>query len=230
MTTPTLGPTPGSTTTEPAPRPESSAPPPRWASLLHRAGGKHALVLGGFSLAATLLLAVANTLTLEPIAQSAREDLRRSLEQVMPANGLDNNPATDTLVLKADGKDVLVYRARKGERVSGVAFEVSHRGYSGSIRVLLGIDADGQLTGVRVLHHTETPGLGDKIEVNRSDWITRFTGLSLGNPPDALWTVKKDGGSFDQFAGATITPRAVINAIRNGLRLFATQRDALLEK
>ncbi len=188
------------------------------------------MVLGGFSLAATLLLAVANALTLEPIAQSAQEDLRRSLEQVIPASNHDNNPAADTLVLKADGKDVLVYRARQAGRVSGVAFEVSRRGYSGDIRVLLGIDAAGQLTGVRVLHHTETPGLGDKIEVNRSDWITRFTGLSLGNPPDAQWAVKKDGGPFDQFAGATITPRAVVNAIRDGLRLFAAQRDTLLEK
>lgn len=230
MTTPTPDSTPASTTTAPAPQPESGAAPTRWAGLLQRAGGKHALVLGGFSLAATLLLAVVNALTLEPIAQSAREDLRRSLEQVIPASSHDNNPAADTLLLKTDGKDVLVYRARKGERVSGVAFEVSQPGYSGAIRVLLGIDADGQLTGVRVLHHTETPGLGDKIEVNRSDWITRFTGLSLGNPPDAQWAVKKDGGPFDQFAGATITPRAVVNAMRNGLRLFAAQRDTLLEK
>lgn len=204
--------------------------PLRFRALYQLAGGRHALVLGGFSLAATLLLALANAMTQEPIAQSAQEDLRRSLEQVIPAETHDNNPATDTLVLKADGKDVLVYRARQAGRVSGVAFEVSQRGYSGAIRVLLGMDANGQLTGVRVLHHTETPGLGDKIEASRSDWITRFTGLSLGNPPDAQWAVKKDGGPFDQFAGATITPRAVVNAIRNGLRLFAAQRDTLLEK
>ncbi len=227
MNSPT--PTPVSTPPDPAP-PVLTPATPHWRTLLQRAGGRHAVVLGGFSLAATLLLAVANALTLEPIAQSAQEDLRRSLEQVIPASNHDNNPASDTLVLKADGKDVLVYRARQASQVSGVAFEVSRRGYSGSIRVLLGIDATGQLTGVRVLHHTETPGLGDKIEVNRSDWITRFTGLSLGNPPDAQWAVKKDGGPFDQFAGATITPRAVVNAIRDGLRLFAAQRDTLLEK
>lgn len=222
-------PMPASTPPDPAP-PAITPSSSQWRNLLQLAGGRHAVVLGGFSLAATLLLAVANALTLEPIAQSAQEDLRRSLEQVIPANNHDNNPAADTLVLKADGKDVLVYRARQAGRVSGVAFEVSRRGYSGDIRVLLGIDATGQLTGVRVLHHTETPGLGDKIEVNRSDWITRFTGLSLGNPPDAQWAVKKDGGPFDQFAGATITPRAVVNAIRDGLRLFAAQRDTLLEK
>jgi electron transport complex protein RnfG len=96
--------------------------------------------------------------------------------------------------------------------------------------VLLGIDENGKLLGVRVLLHTETPGLGDKIEVNKSDWITRFAGKSLGDPPEAQWAVKKDGGPFDQFAGATITPRAVVNSIRDGLRLFAAQRKTLLEE
>lgn len=227
MNSPT--PTPAPTPSDPA-LPVLSPAPLHWRTLLQRAGGRHAVVLGGFSLAATLLLAVANVLTQEPIAQSALDDLRRSLEQVIPSGNHDNNPATDTLVLKADGKEVLVYRARQAGRVTGVAFEVSRRGYSGDIRVLLGIDAAGQLMGVRVLAHTETPGLGDKIEASRSDWITRFTGLSLGNPPEAQWAVKKDGGPFDQFAGATITPRAVVNAIRDGLRLFAAQRDTLLEK
>jgi len=205
-------------------------PPFRWRQWLQQAGGRHAVVLGGFSLAATLLLAMANTLTREPIARSAQEDLRHSLEQVIPVSTHDNNPATDTVTLSVDGKNLLVYRARQAGSVTGVAFEVSQRGYSGDIRVLLGVDASGQLMGVRVLHHTETPGLGDKIEVGRSDWITRFTGLSLGNPPEAQWAVKKDGGPFDQFAGATITPRAVVKAIRDGLRLFNAQRNTLLEK
>jgi electron transport complex protein RnfG len=114
--------------------------------------------------------------------------------------------------------------------VTGVAVEVSRKGYSGEIKVLLGIDENGKLLGVRVLKHTETPGLGDKIEVGRSDWITRFTGKSLGDPPDAQWAVRKDGGPFDQFAGATITPRALVNAIRDGLRLFAARRKTLLEE
>lgn len=216
------------------PHTASSAPKAHmWArlsALLALAGGKHALVLGGFSLAATLLLAGAYALTREPIEQSALEDLRRSLAQVIPDSIHDNNPATDTTVLTLEGAKLLVYRARMAGRVTGVAFETSGRGYSGNIRVLLGIDASGKLLGVRVLHHTETPGLGDKIEVSRSDWITRFTGLSLGNPPEAQWAVKKDNGQFDQFAGATITPRAVVNSIRDGLRLFAAQRNTLLEE
>jgi electron transport complex protein RnfG len=96
--------------------------------------------------------------------------------------------------------------------------------------LLIGIDEAGKLLGVRVLQHTETPGLGDKIEVTRSDWITHFTGKSLGDPSDDKWAVKKDGGPFDQFSGATITPRAVVNTIRDGLRLFASQRDTLLKE
>jgi electron transport complex protein RnfG len=202
----------------------------RLSALLELVGGKHALVLGGFSLAATLLLTVAFGLTKEPIAQSALEDLRQSLAQVIPASIYDNNPAADTVQLQIDGKPLLVYRASKANHVTGVAFETSRKGYSGEIRVLLGIDEHGKLLGVRVLKHTETPGLGDKIEVSRNDWITRFTGKSLGDPPDAQWAVKKDGGPFDQFAGATITPRAVVNSIRDGLRLFAANRKTLLEE
>lgn len=202
----------------------------RLARLIALIGAKHAAVLGGFSLAATLLLTVAYSLTREPIAQSALDDLRRSLSQVIPASIHDNNPAGDTLQLQVDGVPVLVYRARQADQVTGVAFEVGSKGYGGEIRLLLGMDSQGKLLGVRVLKHTETPGLGDKIEVNRSDWITRFTGLSLGNPPEAQWAVKKDGGPFDQFAGATITPRAVVNGIRDGLRLFAAQRDAMLQE
>lgn len=202
----------------------------RLRAMLELAGGKHALVLGGFSLAATLLLAIANGMTKEPIEQSALEDLRHSLEQVIPASIHDNNPAADTMQLKLDGKNLLVYRARKAGHVTGVAFETARKGYSGDIRLLLGIDATGKLLGVRVLQHTETPGLGDKIEVTRSDWITRFTGKSLGDPPEAQWAVKKDGGPFDQFAGATITPRAVVTSIRDGLRLFAANQKTLLEE
>jgi electron transport complex protein RnfG len=202
----------------------------RLMTLLERLGGRHALVLGCFSLAATLLLAVLQGLTKDPIDKNALEDLRRSLEQVIPAGIHDNNPAADTVQLKVDGVPLLVYRARKADHVTGVAFEAKGNGYSGNIRVLLGIDASGKLLGVRVLQHTETPGLGDKIEVTRSDWITRFTGKSLDDPPDAKWAVKKDGGPFDQFSGATITPRAVVNIIRDGLRLFAAHRKTLLEE
>lgn len=200
------------------------------AAAFHRAGGRPALALGAFALVAAALLAGAHALTRPSIAARELEDLRGLLAQVVPASIHDNQPAADTLQLEVDGRTLQVYRARRAGRVTGVAFEVARRGYGGEIRVLLGIDADGRLLGVRVLAHTETPGLGDKIDAARSDWITRFTGRSLGDPPAAEWAVRKDGGRFDQFAGATITPRAVVTAVRDGLRLFAARRAQLLEE
>ena len=104
---------------------------------------------------------------------------------------------------------------------------VTGSGYAGEMKLMMGLAADGKLLGVRVLAHKETPGLGDKIEVKKGPWIERFTGLSVGNPPIERWKVKKDGGDFDQFAGATITPRAVLKAIRSGLEFFAENKTAL---
>src|SRR5690606_7665772 len=101
-------------------------------------------------------------------------------------------------------------------------------GYSGTIRLLVGIDAEGRLTGVRVLQHNETPGLGDKVELRKDDWILGFDGLSLRNPVASGWQVKKDGGDFDQFVGATITPRAVVAAVYNALQFFDLNRENLL--
>jgi len=94
---------------------------------------------------------------------------------------------------------------------------------------MMAVDAAGRILGVRVLAHKETPGLGDKIEVKKGDWILRFSGLSLGQPPEARWKVKKDGGEFDQFAGATITPRGVVAAVRRGLEFFRANQAQLTE-
>lgn len=185
----------------------------------------HAVVLGGFSLAAAGLLAGGNMFTAEEIRLRAVEDLQASLTQVIPAAIHDNNPVADAA--SVEGRKV--YRALKAGKVTGVAFESSANGYAGEIRVILGVDAEGRILGVRVVKHAETPGLGDKIEVAKSDWITRFTGLFLGDPPEDKWAVKKDGGPFDQFAGATITPRATVNAIRDGLRFFAAHKTEMLE-
>ncbi|HOV05508.1 MAG TPA: RnfABCDGE type electron transport complex subunit G, partial [Kaistiaceae bacterium] len=97
----------------------------------------------------------------------------------------------------------------------------------GAIRILMGVASDGGLLGVRVLQHAETPGLGDKIEAAKDDWILGFFGLSFGNPPKEKWAVRKDGGQFDQFSGATITPRAVVGAVRTGLEFFEANRERL---
>jgi len=141
----------------------------------------------------------------------------------------DNNPALAPLALVgSDGTPVLAYRALQGSEVTGVALRVTGQGYAGAIDLVMGVDPSGRILGVRVLAHKETPGLGDHIDATKDDWIRHFDGTSLGAPPEDQWAVKKDGGVFDQFAGATITPRGVVKAIRSGLHLFRDHRAALL--
>ena len=190
----------------------------------------HGLILGAFCLGFGMLLVMTNGFTVDEIALRAIEDRQNSLAQVIPDSIHDNNLATDTLALKNDqGNEVVAYLATKEGKVTGVAFETSSSGYSGAIKVMLGVDLEGKILGARVLSHKETPGLGDKIEVKKGDWILRFTGLSIGNPTLDKWKVKKDGGQFDQFAGATITPRAVVKAIREGLQFFDANKTKIME-
>jgi Na+-translocating ferredoxin:NAD+ oxidoreductase subunit G len=190
----------------------------------------HAITLGAFCLGFGILIALTDQVTVKEIAERAMEDKINSLSQVLPAEQHDNNPISDAITLKdGEGKDVTVYRAMKGGKVTGLAYEIRGSGYAGEIKLMLGVDAEGKVLGVRVLAHKETPGLGDKIEVKKGDWILRFTGLSLGNPPVEKWKVKKDGGQFDQFAGATITPRGVVKAIREGMEFFAANQTKMTE-
>lgn len=190
----------------------------------------HGVILGAFCLGFGVVLAATDMVTADPIAARALEDKQNALGKVIPAAIHDNNPVTDTVTLKTHaGKELTVYRATKAGKVTGVAYQIEGSGYAGEIRLMLGVDADGKVLGVRALAHKETPGLGDKIEVAKGDWITRFTGLSLGNPAPDKWKVKKDGGQFDQFSGATITPRGVVKAVREGLELFADNKTQLLE-
>lgn len=190
----------------------------------------HGVILGAFCLGFGVVLAATDLVTAEPIAQRALEDKQNALGKVIPASIHDNNPVTDTITLRShEGKELTVYRATKAGRVTGVAYQIEGSGYAGEMRLMLAVDADGKVLGVRALAHKETPGLGDKIEVAKTDWITRFTGLSLGNPAPDKWKVKKDGGVFDQFSGATITPRGVVTAIRHGLEFFAENKTQLLE-
>jgi electron transport complex protein RnfG len=190
----------------------------------------HGVILGVFCLGFGVMLASTDRVTAVPIAQRALEDKQNSLAQVIPDALHDNNPVQDTLtVTTPEGKAVTVYRARRAGQVTGVAFPIEGTGYGGEIRLMLAVDTQGRILGVRALAHKETPGLGDKIEAAKNDWITRFTGLSLGSPPVEKWKVKKDGGNFDQFSGATITPRGVVKAIRDGLTFFAENKTRMLE-
>ena len=134
-----------------------------------------------------------------------------------------------TTVLLEDGKTMItVYRASMQNKLTGFAYQVTGLGYAGPIEIMLGVDTSGRILGARVISHSETPGLGDKIEIKKHNWIESFNGLSLGAPSPEKWKVKKDGGQFDQFTGATITPRAVINAVRQGLEFFQQHRTELV--
>lgn len=187
------------------------------------------LLLGTAALLATSLLALGNLATETAIAQRQAEDLTASLAQVIPARLHDNDLLGSRLDVSTWQGTQQVFRAMQGQTVTAVAYSrVTTEGYGGPIRLLLGVAANGKLLGVRVLSHSETPGLGDKMEMTKSDWILGFTGFSLTNPPAEHWGVKKDGGRFDQFTGATITPRALVKAIRNGLTFFDDHRPTLL--
>lgn len=191
--------------------------------------GYQAGLLGGFTMIAAAFLVIGDIATRDAIEQRRAEDLLESLAQVIPSTIHDNDLLVHPLSLPlASGETTTVYRALKGHQVTGVAYPVTGKGYAGPIELILGLNARGEILGARVLTHAETPGLGDKIEVGRDDWILGFEGLSLGNPPAERWAVKKDGGDFDQFSGATITPRAVIGALKEGLEFFQAYKDTLM--
>ncbi len=198
---------------------------------------RHTLITTGvmvaFAVACTALLVSTHLTTREPIAASVREAKLRLLEQVLPAELHDNDLLADPLTLPpgtlGNREAAPVYRATLVGRPTAVLLEVTAPdGYAGDIRLLVGIRENGELTGVRVLEHKETPGLGDYIDIARSDWIQNFDGLSLAKLADDGWRVKKDGGHFDYMAGATITPRAVIRAVHAALKYFEQHRATLL--
>lgn len=190
----------------------------------------HGLILGAFCLGFGIVLAYSDHITVDDIATRAMEDRLNSLAQVIPSGIHDNNLVEDAISMKNErDMEITVYRATKEGKVTGVAYEIFGTGYAGEMKLMLGVDAQGNVLGVRVLAHKETAGLGDKMEVKKSDWILRFTGLSLGNPHPDKWKVKKDGGQFDQFAGATITPRGVVDAVRKGLQLFAANKTQMMD-
>ncbi|MDD5113682.1 MAG: electron transport complex subunit RsxG [Methylobacter sp.] len=191
-------------------------------------------ILAGFALIASVLLGVTNCSTEGTIQRRLDEDLIKSLEEVVPAALHDNDMLQDTLTIPSaeyniGANETTVYLAKKSGQVSAVCFKfTAPDGYSGAINMIMGIDREGNILGVRVLNHKETPGLGDKIEVTKSDWILKFVGRSLDNLTPAQWAVKKDGGEFDQFAGATITPRKSVQAINRGLQLFKAHQAQLI--
>ena len=188
------------------------------------------LSLGIIAMLTGAILVAANEATKPGIAAAEQQDLQNSLVQVLPEGFASNDLLKDTIrIAGIDGSPLTIYRTRsQAGPINGAVFQVSGRGYAGDIVVLMSVDSKGSMLGARVIKHQETPGLGDKIETSKSRWIHEFEGKSLDSPEPARWAVKKDGGAFDQFAGATITPRAVVKAVKQGLEFFATHRDEIL--
>ena len=200
--------------------------------------GRRQILISGiflwvFAVVGTTLVALTEYSTRESIIENERQVLLRNLHALLPGNRLDNDIVADTLELPSSpllGTDSvsIVYRARLGgEPVAAIFNSIAPNGYSGKIHLLIGVYTSGNLAGVRVIKHVETPGLGDAIEIRKSPWIKSFDGKSLTNPGPSGWRVKRDGGEFDQLTGATITPRAVVTAVRNTLLYYQQNADMI---
>lgn len=192
-----------------------------------------AILLGLFAISGTGIVAYTFDKTKQRIAENERAMIVKSLHALITPKEHDNDLYNDLIQvthnsLLGTDEPVNVYRARmQNKPVAAILNSVAPDGYSGSIHLLVAIRYNGSLAGVRVVKHRETPGLGDSIDIERSDWILGFNGKSLNNPEEKAWRVKRDGGAFDQLTGATITPRAVVKAIRNTLRYYETNKDML---
>jgi len=188
-----------------------------------------------FAVVSTSFVAVTEHNTREAIAENERRVLLRNLHALLPAGRLDNDIVNDTLLITASPllgteNESPVYRARlRGDPVAVVFNSIAPNGYSGKIHLLVGVYFDGSIAGVRAIKHAETPGLGDALEIQKSPWVLDFDTKSLDNPVRGHWLVKRDGGVFDQFTGATITPRAVVQAVKNTLLYYEKNADTLFD-
>ncbi|MDX1570457.1 MAG: electron transport complex subunit RsxG [Xanthomonadales bacterium] len=187
------------------------------------------------ALAVAALAAVFN-LTRGPIAEQERQAELASLNAALPADLYDNDILADSIEVVApeflgNAQPHKVYRGRKNGEPSALAIRATAPdGYNGPIELLIGLRANGELTGVRVISHRETPGIGDKIDLRVTDWLLSFDGRSLGDPPAERWTVAPDGGAFEAFSGATITPRAVVKQVRRTLEYYSENRESLFAR
>ena len=193
---------------------------------------KNSLILALFAITCTAAVAIVQLLTADRIEQQAQQKLIRQLNQVIQKDNHDNEMFLDCIVAPEDNNSDLlidvIYRARLNNAPTAAAIKtVAPDGYSGNIELLIAINTDGSVSGVRTLMHKETPGLGDKIERRKSDWIDSFSGKKLLDDNDSRWAVIKDGGMFDQFTGATITPRAVVKTVRKSIEYFESNQERI---
>lgn len=194
---------------------------------------KTAFTLIAFALVFTSLMAYVFSITKAPIEKSEAAARMALFRQIVPEHMHDNDLLKDTLAiapndLLGNRQPTIASRARINNVPAAVILEaIAHDGYSGDIKLLIAIKYDGSISGVRVLTHKETPGLGDYIDITKGDWIKLFNKESLVKTSDENWKVKKDGGQFDYMAGATITPRAVVKAVHKALQYFEANKQAL---
>ena len=194
---------------------------------------KTTVTMIAFALIGTALLAYCFEITRAPIEASEKEVRLALFKQILPASAYDNALLADIVEippspLLGNQRPTMANIARRDHQFAGVILEaVAHDGYSGDIKLLIAIRADGSISGVRVLAHKETPGLGDYIDITHSKWIQLFNDKSLNKLQPQFWQVKKDGGKFDYMVGATITPRAVVKAVLKSLQFFEQHKDKL---
>ena len=181
----------------------------------------------------TVALVVIANVTHDRIARNQQAWIKEHLDALVPPGSYDNDPLLDTISvtspsLLGTAAPVTVYRMRKaGQPVAVAIRSIAPEGYRGPLELLVAIEPGGRLIGVQVIRHNETPGLGDAFENRERDWLERFRGLSLTNPPQQRWSVRRDGGDFDAFTGATITPRAIVKAVRQTLEFYQRNEDRL---
>lgn len=187
---------------------------------------KNGLVLSAFALVTTALISLTYRGTSETIAGQQQQKLMSILNAIIDQSTYDNSIHQDCVLVQnsellGSTEPQRAYLARfEGQPVAAAIETIAPDGYSGKIELVVGVKGQGEVTGVRVLNHKETPGLGDKIDLRISDWILSFDGQVLNNESERSWAVQKDGGKFDQFTGATITPRAVVNAVKNTVTYY----------
>ncbi|WP_286235926.1 electron transport complex subunit RsxG [Thalassotalea sediminis] len=190
---------------------------------------QNAKLLAIFAIACTALVALVDFLTKDTIAQQQQQNLIKSLAVIIDPNDHTNNMSTACILLNDEAIGETPQKAYLGyidEKPASIAMTITAPdGYNGNIELLIGMNINGKVTGMRTLKHQETPGLGDKIELRKSDWILSFNNKLLNGESDPQWAVKKDGGSFDQFTGATITPRAIVNASKRAVLYFQQHKD-----
>ena len=196
---------------------------------------RSSILLGIIALLGTALLAGVNDLTHERIVEQEKRRVLQQLNEIVPVALFNNDVLEDMIEIEDEtffhhAAPVTVYRARMDDQPVAVMMLVTAAdGYNGDIRILTGIDAGGTVLGIRVVSHRETPGRGDPIDIEKSNWVLGFNGKSLHDPESAAWAVKRDGGQFDQFTGATISPRAVVKAVHRTLLYFKAHKQELFE-